>query len=299
MLNKLKKTLSKVTGKKKSKPKAIKAVKVKKVKATKVKKVKATKVKKVKATKVKKVKATKVKKVKADKVDPVKKEIINKPVIKTGRVYTSHSSQDPLIEIKKIKKQDNEKRTYKIKDYVIYPKHGIGQITAVEKDTIAGIDINFYKIEITKDKLVLTIPTNQQGHLRSLSSTGQVAKAISILKGKAKVKRTMWSRRAQEYEQKINSGEIYQIAEVVRDLNKNTDMPVDQSYSERQLFEKAYERILSEFQIVIGVSLEDTQKKLDKALKRNLEVQTKALAAPTKPEVTEVSKPETTTNTED
>ena len=266
MLNKLKKTLSKVTGKKKSKQKAIKTVKIKKVKAVKVKKVKAVKVKKVKAVEVKKVKATKVKKVKADKVNPVKKEIVNKPVIKTGRVYTSHSSRDPLIEIVKIKKQDNEKKTYKIKDYVIYPKHGIGQITAVEKDTIAGIDINFYKIEITKDKLVLTIPTNQQGHLRSLSSTGQVAKAVSILKGKAKVKRTMWSRRAQEYEQKINSGEIYQIAEVVRDLNKNTDMPADQSYSERQLFEKAFERLWGEVTVVLEATEEEAKEKLNKAL---------------------------------
>ena len=85
----------------------------------------------------------------------------------------------------------------------------------------------------------------------------------------------MWSRRAQEYEAKISSGKIYELAEVVRDLNKGDDLMVDQSYSERQLFEKAYERILSEFQIVIGVSLEDTQKKLDKALKRNLEGQTK------------------------
>ena len=92
----------------------------------------------------------------------------------------------------------------------------------------------------------------------------------------------MWSRRAQEYEAKISSGKIYELAEVVRDLNKGDDLMVDQSYSERQLFEKAYERILSEFQIVMGVSLEDTQKKLDKALKRNLESQTKAIAAPTK-----------------
>ena len=86
----------------------------------------------------------------------------------------------------------------------------------------------------------------------------------------------MWSRRAQEYEAKISSGKIYELAEVVRDLNKGDDLMVDQSYSERQLFEKAYERILSEFQIVIGVSLEDTQKKLDKALKRNLEGQAQA-----------------------
>ena len=90
----------------------------------------------------------------------------------------------------------------------------------------------------------------------------------------------MWSRRAQEYETKISSGKIYELAEVVRDLNKGDDLMVDQSYSERQLFEKAYERILSEFQIVMGVSLEDTQKKLDKALKRNLEVQVKANATP-------------------
>jgi len=171
-----------------------------------------------------------------------------------------------LVEITKIKKQDNEKRIYKIKDYVIYPKHGIGQIVAVEKDTIAGIEINFYKIEITKDKLVLTIPTNQQSHLRPISSINQINKAISILKGKAKVKRTMWSRRAQEYEQKINSGEIYQIAEVVRDLNKNTDMPVDQSYSERQLFEKAFERLLGEVTIVLAVPEEEAKEKLNKAL---------------------------------
>ena len=92
----------------------------------------------------------------------------------------------------------------------------------------------------------------------------------------------MWSRRAQEYEAKISSGKIYELAEVVRDLNKGEDLMVDQSYSERQLFEKAYERILSEFQIVMDVSLEDTQKKLDKALKRNLEGQAKEIAAPTK-----------------
>ena len=92
----------------------------------------------------------------------------------------------------------------------------------------------------------------------------------------------MWSRRAQEYEAKISSGKIYELAEVVKDLNKGDDLMVDQSYSERQLFEKAYERILSEFQIVMGVSLDDTQKKLDKALKRNLEGQAKAIAAPAK-----------------
>ena len=92
----------------------------------------------------------------------------------------------------------------------------------------------------------------------------------------------MWSRRAQEYEAKISSGKIYELAEVVRDLNKGDDLMVDQSYSERQLFEKAYERILSEFQIILNLSLEDTQKKLDKALKRSLNTQPKPEAAPIK-----------------
>lgn len=127
------------------------------------------------------------------------------------------------------------------------------------------------------------VPVNKQLHLRPLATINQVNKCISILKSKPKIKRSMWSRRAQEYEAKISSGKIYELAEVVRDLNKGDDLMVDQSYSERQLFEKAYERILSEFQIILNLSLEDTQKKLDKALKRNLNTQpTKPEAAPIK-----------------
>ena len=114
------------------------------------------------------------------------------------------------------------------------------------------------------------VPVNKQSHLRPLSTINQVNKSVSILKSKPKIKRSMWSRRAQEYEAKISSGKIYELAEVVRDLNKGDDIMIDQSYSERQLFEKAYERIISEFQIVLNLSKEDTQKKLDKALKRNL-----------------------------
>ena len=213
-----------------------------------------------KKTKVK-LKKKKLKKVK-------KKEIFKKKATKETKKNQSSStpSQNDVLEIKKIKKQETQKRIYKVKDFFVYPKHGIGQIVSVEKDTIAGIEISFYRIEITKDKLNLTIPTNQQGNLRALSSINQINKAISILKGKAKVKRTMWSRRAQEYEQKINSGEIYQIAEVVRDLNKNTDMPVDQSYSERQLFEKAYDRLLGEVIAVINIDEETGRVKLNKAL---------------------------------
>ena len=125
-------------------------------------------------------------------------------------------------------------------------------------------------IKFEKDKANGMVPVNKQSHLRPLATINQINKCITILKSKPKIKRSMWSRRAQEYEAKISSGKIYELAEVVRDLNKGDDLMVDQSYSERQLFEKAYERILSEFHIVLNVSLEDTQKKLDKALKRNL-----------------------------
>ena len=178
---------------------------------------------------------------------------------------------DQKPEIVKIKKQGTEKREYKIKDYVVYPKHGVGQILSVSAKKIGGIDVHCYDIKFEKDKAIGLLPINKQSNLRPLSTINQVNKSISILKGKPKIKRSMWSRRAQEYEQKITSGKIYDLAEVVRDLNKGDDIMIDQSYSERQLFEKAYERIISEFQIVLNLSLENTQKKLDKALKRNLE----------------------------
>ena len=180
-------------------------------------------------------------------------------------------------EIKKVKKQQTEKREYKIKDFVVYPKHGVGQITEFKKINIGGIDVETYIIKFEKDKANGMVPVNKQSHLRSLATINQVNKCISILKSKPKIKRSMWSRRAQEYEAKISSGKIYELAEVVRDLNKGDDLMVDQSYSERQLFEKAYERILSEFKIILNLSLEDTQKKLDKALKRNLDNQSKSI----------------------
>ena len=175
---------------------------------------------------------------------------------------------DEKPEIKKIKKQATEKKVYNLKDFVVYPKHGVGKIIAIEKATIGDIDIQFYKILVDKEKLTLTVPINQQSKLRPISSINQINKCISILKTKPKIKRTMWSRRAQEYEQKINSGKIYELAEVVKDLNKNTDIIADQSYSERQLFEKAYDRLKSEFEAVLKINPEDVQKKMDKALGR-------------------------------
>jgi CarD family transcriptional regulator len=264
--------------------------------------IKKTKATKVAPTKIKKTKATKVAptKIKKNLKTVVKKTAPEKVEVKTSNLRISKSNE-LKPEIKKVKKQETEKKEYKVKDYVVYPKHGVGQITEFKKINIGGIDVETYVLKFEKDKANGMVPVNKQSHLRPLASINQVNKCISILKSKPKIKRSMWSRRAQEYETKISSGKIYELAEVVRDLNKGDGLMVDQSYSERQLFEKAYERVLSEFQIVMGVSLENTQKKLDKALKRNLEGQ--AIAAPTKvvePAVSEaVPTDENTTDTED
>tara|TARA_Y100000741_G_scaffold343770_1_gene307835 strand:- start:141 stop:938 length:798 start_codon:yes stop_codon:yes gene_type:complete len=224
---------------------------------------------------------------KSNKTKTVKKKVVKKVLKKKDRVKISTKSvkekkidnlripknNEIKPEIKKIKKQDSAKKEYKTKDYVVYPKHGVGQILSISSKTIGGIEVQCYDIKFEKDKAIGLLPINKQNHLRPLATINQVNKSMSILKSKPKIKRSMWSRRAQEYEQKITSGKIYELAEVVRDLNKGDDIMVDQSYSERQLFEKAYERILNEFQIILNLSVENTQKKLDKALKRNLQTQ--------------------------
>jgi len=218
------------------------------------------------------IKKKKIKKIKKKKEVRQRKVKVKKPISKN-----TFKSNDEKIEIKKIKKQPTEQKIYNIGNYVVYPKHGVGKIISVEKAKIGNIEITFYKVFIEKEKLILSIPLNQQSHLRHVSSINQINKAISILKSKPRVKRTMWSRRAQEYDQKINSGKLYELAEVVKDLNKKTDIIAEQSYSERQLFEKAYERLKSELQVVLG---EKAQLKMDKALKR-LEIteQTQELTA--------------------
>jgi CarD family transcriptional regulator len=281
----------------KSKKKVKKKVAVKK--ATKIKKEKSKKSKKTKkivskkVTKEKKIASTVVKSKKIIKVTESKEE----PKTNNLRIPKSNEIKP---EIKKVKKQSTEKREFKIKDHVVYPKHGVGQITEFKKINIGGIDVETYVIKFEKDKANGMVPVNKQSHLRPLATINQINKCITILKSKPKIKRSMWSRRAQEYEAKISSGKIYELAEVVRDLNKGDDLMVDQSYSERQLFEKAYERILSEFQIVLNVSLEDTQKKLDKALKRNLGGQTQVVAATTtKVSTTELPVEESMTDTDD
>ena len=278
LINTLKKTFKK---KKSVKKKNIKlSVKTKKIKSTVKKKNRSLpKEKKIKIPKKVVKSIIKPKQLKKEKKDNAE---TNTNLLRISK----NNEQKP--EIKKVKKQGTEKKEYKVKDYVVYPKHGVGQITEFKKMSIGGIDIEAYILKFEKDKANGMVPVNKQSHLRPLATINQVNKCISILKSKPKIKRSMWSRRAQEYEAKISSGKIYELAEVVRDLNKGDDLMVDQSYSERQLFEKAYDRILTEFQIVLNLSFEDTQKKLDKALKRNLEKQVqKVEAKPAEEEITE------------
>ena len=180
-----------------------------------------TKFKKKPIKKVQKIKNIKVSKIK--KISKVSKKVEKKSKRKTevqNENLRIPKSNEVKPEIKKVKKQNTEKREYKIKDHVVYPKHGVGQIAEFKKINIGGIDVETYIIKFEKDKANGMVPVNKQSHLRPLSTINQVNKSISILKSKPKIKRSMWSRRAQEYEAKISSGKIYDLAEVVRDLNK-------------------------------------------------------------------------------
>ena len=265
---------------------------------------KSKKISKKKSKKITKKKPKKIKK--TLKPNKIKKISVKKSLKKDEKITENKNdnlriskSNEIKPEIKKVKKQETEKREYKIKDYVVYPKHGVGQILEFKKINIGGIDVETYVIKFEKDKANGMVPVNKQTHLRPLATINQVNKCISILKSKPKIKRSMWSRRAQEYEAKISSGKIYELAEVVRDLNKGDDLMVDQSYSERQLFEKAYERILAEFQIILNLSLDDTKKKLDKALKRNLGEQPKPATTSTKSVEPDLTADENISDTEE
>ena len=262
----MKNILKKILSKKKTIKKAAKKSKKKAIKTKKTPKVSKVS---------KKLKKTIKKTLKGNKI---KQKIISKPIKKEkienkNETLRISKNNDQKPEIRKIKKQNTEKKQFKIKDYVVYPKHGVGQIIEIKKINIGGIDVETYVLKFEKDKANGMVPVNKQSHLRPLATINQINKCISILKSKPKIKRSMWSRRAQEYESKISSGKIYDLAEVVRDLNKGDDLMIDQSYSERQLFEKAYDRLLTEFQVVMNSNLENAQKKIDKALKRNLEKQ--------------------------
>ena len=161
----------------------------------------------------------------------------------------------------------SKKLEFRPNEFVVYPAHGVGKIISIEEQEIAGLSLELFVISFEKDKMTLRVPTNKATAvgMRSLSSPDVVSKAMTTLKGKAKVKRAMWSRRAQEYEQKINSGDLIAIAEVVRDLHR-TDDQREQSYSERQLYEAALERLTREVAAVSGLGETDAQKQVDDVL---------------------------------
>ncbi len=152
-------------------------------------------------------------------------------------------------------------------DYVVYPALGVGQMVNIEEQEIAGITLELFVVSFEKDKMTLRVPTAKATEvgMRSLSSPDVVSKAMDTLKGKARVKRTMWSRRAKEYEQKINSGDLISIAEVVRDLHRADDQR-EQSYSERQLYEAALERLTRELAAVKGMDEAGAQRQVDAVL---------------------------------
>jgi CarD family transcriptional regulator len=160
-----------------------------------------------------------------------------------------------------------KKLDFRPNEFVVYPAHGVGKIITVEEQEVAGIHLELFVIAFEKDKMTLRVPTHKATEvgMRSLSTPDVVNRAMTTLKGKAKVKRAMWSRRAQEYEQKINSGDLIAIAEVVRDLHR-TDDQREQSYSERQLYEAALERLTREVAAVAGSDEVSAQKQVDDVL---------------------------------
>lgn len=152
-------------------------------------------------------------------------------------------------------------------EFVVYPAHGVGKIVSIEEQEVAGLRLEMFVISFEKDKMTLCVPTARAAEIgmRSLSTPDLIDRALETLKGKARVKRAMWSRRAQEYEQKINSGDLMAIAEVVRDLHRSDDQR-EQSYSERQLYEAALDRLTREVAAVAGLDEQGAQKKVDAVL---------------------------------
>ncbi|MEE2920811.1 CarD family transcriptional regulator [Hyphomonas sp.] len=164
-------------------------------------------------------------------------------------------------------KKASAELAFEVGQSVVYPAHGVGKITSVEKQTVAGMDLEVYVVSFDQDKMILRVPTNraEASGMRALAGSKLVDDALKTLGGRARIKRTMWSRRAQEYEAKINSGDLISIAEVVRDLHRGDDQP-EQSYSERQLYESALDRMARELAAVENIDKGDAMEKLAQSL---------------------------------
>ena len=272
--NDIKKKIAKKTATKKKVAK--KKVAKKKVAKKKVAKKKAAK-NKVAKKKIAKKKVAKKKVVKKkETIEKVikKKRIVSLPGIQHKRTHLNPShwqakKTKKVLEIKDIKEK-KVKKIFSTKDYVVYPTHGVGQVIDIEKREVVGQKLEMYVIEFPNMDMLVRVPVDKTklNNLRKVSRPGKIQTIFKILTEKAKVKRTMWSRRAQEYDQKINSGEIEQIAEVVRDLNR-ADSQAEQSYSERQLFELAHGRLLREIIVSLKITDEAGKKKVDKLLGRD------------------------------
>lgn len=164
-------------------------------------------------------------------------------------------------------KKTAQRQGFKTGEYVVYPAHGVGQVTAIEEQEVAGLTLELFVINFEQEKMTLRVPVGKAGSvgMRKLADTKVVEKALETIKGRARVKRTMWSRRAQEYEAKINSGDLISIAEVVRDLHRADSQP-EQSYSERQLYEAALDRMAREISSVNKVSSTEAIQEIEKIL---------------------------------
>jgi CarD family transcriptional regulator len=190
------------------------------------------------------------------------KPAVTKPIVAAKPVAAA-----PKVEEKKVLTQ---RQGFKTNEFVVYPAHGVGQILAIEEQEIAGAKLELFVINFMKDKMTLRVPTAKVANvgMRKLSEPALVKKALETLKGRARVKRTMWSRRAQEYEAKINSGDIVAIAEVVRDLYRSESQP-EQSYSERQLYEAALDRLSREIAVVQHSTETEAVKEIESQLAKS------------------------------
>ncbi len=168
-----------------------------------------------------------------------------------------------------ITKKTTQRQGFKTSEFIVYPSHGVGQIVSIEEQEVAGIKLELFVISFVKDKMTLRVPTAKIATvgMRKLAEAPLVKRAIETLKGRARIKRTMWSRRAQEYEAKINSGDLVSIAEVVRDLYRSEAQP-EQSYSERQLYEAALDRMAREIAAVERMDEESAIAKIDDVLSK-------------------------------
>jgi CarD family transcriptional regulator len=198
---------------------------------------------------------------------PVKKKVelqtVAKAVVKPAPVKPAPAKPAPAPEAKKL----TQRQGFKINEFIVYPAHGVGQIVAIEEQEVAGYKLELFVINFVKDKMTLRVPTTKIASvgMRKLAETPLVKRALDTLKGRARIKRTMWSRRAQEYEAKINSGDIVAISEVVRDLFRSESQP-EQSYSERQLYEAALDRLAREIAAVQRITETEAVKEIEASL---------------------------------